>query len=92
MQIEGFNSNLSFPGGGASGKEPTWQYKRCKRHGLDPWARKIPWSRKWQPTPVFFPGESHGQRNLADYTPRGRKQSDTTQHSLTTGYESIFIY
>ena len=65
---------IDFPGG-ASGKEPTWQYKRCKRHGLDPWARKTPWSRKQQPTPVFFPGESHGQRNLADYSPWGLSQT-----------------
>ena len=33
-------------------------------HGFDPWMGKIPWRRKWQPTPVFLPGESHGQRNL----------------------------
>ena len=35
---------------GASGKEPTWQYRRYKRHGFDSWVRKIPWRRKWQPT------------------------------------------
>ena len=34
---------------------------RCR---LDPWVGKLPWSRKWQPTPVFLPGESHGQRSL----------------------------
>ena len=43
-----------FPGG-ASGKEPTWQ---CRRWELDPWVGKIPWRRAWQPTPVFWPGES----------------------------------
>ena len=32
---------------------------------VDPWVRKIPWRRKWQPTPVFLPGKSHGQRSLA---------------------------
>ena len=37
------------------------------RHGFDPWVRKIPWRRKWQSTPVFLPGESHGQRSLAGY-------------------------
>ena len=49
---------------------------------FDPWVRKIPWRRKWQPTPVFLPGESHGQRNLVG--PWGRKESDTTEwlHSL----------
>ena len=38
-----------------------------------------PWRRKWQRTPVFFPGESHGQRSLVGYSPRGRKESDTTE-------------
>ena len=37
---------------------------QCKRHGFNPWVRKIPWRRKWQPTPVFLPGKSHGQRSL----------------------------
>ena len=46
--------------GGASGKEPSYQYRRNKRHGFDPWVGKIPWRRAWQPTPVFLPGESHG--------------------------------
>ena len=41
------------------------QCKRHKRHGFDPWFRKIPWKRKWQPTPVFLPGKSHGQGFLA---------------------------
>ena len=38
--------------------------------------QKIPWRRKWQPTPVFLPGESHGQRNLEGYSPWGRTESD----------------
>ena len=48
------------------------------------WVMKIPWRRKWQPTPVFLPGKSHGQRNLVCYSPWGRKESDTTErlHSL----------
>ena len=37
------------------------------------------WRRKWQPTPVFLPGESHGWRSLVGYSPRGRKESDTTE-------------
>ena len=41
-----------------SGKESSCQFRRCRRHGFDPWVRKIPWRRKWQPTPVFLPGES----------------------------------
>ena len=36
-----------------------------KRHGFNPWVRKIPWRRAWQPTAVFLPGDSHGQRSLA---------------------------
>ena len=40
---------------------------------------KIPWRRAWQPTPVFLPAESHRQRSLAGYSPRGRKESDTTE-------------
>ena len=54
---------LGFPGG-TSGKEPAYQSKRWKRHQFDPWVGKIPWRRAWQPTPVFLPGESHGQRSL----------------------------
>ena len=42
---------------------------QCGRHGFDPWVRKIPWRRKWQPTPVFLPGEFHAQRSLAGYSP-----------------------
>ena len=39
----------------------------------------LPWSKKWQPTPVFLPGESHGQRILAGYSPRGRKELNMTE-------------
>ena len=48
---------------------------------VDPWVGKIPWRRKWQPTPVFLPGESHGQRSLVGYSPWGYKESDTTEHA-----------
>ena len=54
---------LGFPGG-ASGKEPACQCRRHKRHRFDPWVGKTPWRRRWQPTPVILPGESHGQRSL----------------------------
>ena len=47
-----------------SGKESAYLCRRFKRHRFDPWFRKIPWRRKWQPTPVFLPGKSHGQRSL----------------------------
>ena len=39
------------------------------------------WRKNWQPTPVFLPGEAHGQRSLAGYSPWGRKESDTTEHT-----------
>ena len=45
--------------------------------------RKIPWRRKWQPTPAFLPGKSHGQGNLAGYSPGGLKESDMTEHTHT---------
>ena len=45
---------------------------------FDPWVGKIPWRRKWQPTPVLLPGKSHGQRSLVGYSPWGRKESDMT--------------
>ena len=66
---------LGFPGG-ASGKEPTCQCRRC---GFNPWLGKIPWRRAWQITPVFLPGDSHRQRSLADYSPWGHKESDMTE-------------
>ena len=64
---------------GAGGKEPACQCKRRKRPGFNPWVGKIRWRRKWQPTPVYLPGESHGQRSLLGYSPWGHKESDTAQ-------------
>jgi len=58
----------AFPGG-TSSKEPACQCKRDKRRRCNPWVRKIPWREAWQPTPVFLPGESHGQGSLAGYGP-----------------------
>ena len=49
------------------------------RPGFDPWVGNIPWRRKWKPTPVFLPGESHGRRSLVGYSPQGRKELDTTE-------------
>ena len=65
--------------GGTSGKEPICQCRRHKGCGFDPCVGKIPWRRAWQPTPVFLPGESHGQRSLAGYSPWGRKELDTAE-------------
>ena len=50
-----------------------------RRLRFDPWVGEIPWRRKWQSTPVFWPGKSHGWRSLAGYSPCGHKESDTTE-------------
>ena len=75
-----------------------------KRNGLRRWftkgqvhgggeIRKIPWSRKWQPTPVFLPGKFHGQRSLAGYSPKGCTESDITEwlntHTHTHTHTSL---
>ena len=67
-----------FPGD-ASGKEPTWQCRRHQRPGLHHWVRKIPWKKAWEPTPVFLPEGSSGQRSLAGYSPWGHKELDMTE-------------
>ena len=69
---------MGFPGG-TSGKEPTYQVRKCKRHRFDPWVGKIPWRRARQPTLVFLSGKFHGQRSLEGYSPWGGKESDTTE-------------
>ena len=56
-----------------SGKESTYRCRRHRRGELDLWVVKIPWSRKWQPTPLFLPGKSHGQTSLAGYSLWGHK-------------------
>ena len=57
-------------------KNPPWQ---CRRPRFDPWIRKIPWRREWQPTPVFLPEESHGQWSLTGYSPWSCKELDMTE-------------
>ena len=71
----------------SSGKEPACQCWRHQRPGFSPWVGKIPWRRAWQPTPVFFPGESHGQRSPVGYSLQGHTELDTTeatQHTCVT--------
>ena len=61
-----------------------------ERHRFDPWVGKIPWSRKWQPIPIFLPGESHGQRSLLGYSPWGRRRPGhnwVSRESLKRGRE-----
>ena len=74
MPSFGINYSLSFPGG-SDGKASAYN----ARPGFDPWVGKIPWRRKWQTTPVPLPGKSHGRRSLVGYSPRGRKELDTTE-------------
>ena len=54
------------------------------RDGFSPWVGKIPWRRKWQFTPIFLPGEPHGQRGLAGYSPWDRKESDIIERLTHT--------
>ena len=61
-----------------SDKEATCQCRRCM---FSPWIRKIPWRREWLPTPVYLPGEFHGQRRLVGYSPEGPKR---VRHDLVT--------
>ena len=56
---------------GLSGKESVCQCRRC---GFSLWVERMPWRRKWLPTSVFLPGESHGQRSLEGYHPWGCKE------------------
>ena len=59
---------MGFPGN-ASGKESAYQFRACKRYRFHPWVEKIPWSKKWQPTPVFLPGKIPWTENLVGYSP-----------------------
>ena len=75
---------IMVPWWGLSSGHPWWfRWWRilcqCSRHGFDPWVGKIPWRRKWQPTPALLPAESHGQRSLVGYSLWGHKESDTTE-------------
>ena len=64
---------------GANGKEPSCQCRGHKEHSFDPCVGKIPWRRKWLPTPVFLPGKSYRQRSLASDSPEGGKELDMTE-------------
>ena len=68
-----------------SGKEFACQ---CRRWGFNPWVRKIPWRRKWQPTPVFLPGKFHGWSSLASYSPWCHKR---VRHDLATDISATYF-
>ena len=82
---------------GAGGKESACQ---CRRHRFDPWLGKIPWNRKWRPTPVLLSGKSPRQRSLVGYSPWGRKELDTTErlsmhthtHTHTHTHQNITLH
>ena len=88
--VNSYNIYLSpiIPAGfqlATSCKESACQCRRCKRWGFDLCVIKIPWRRKWQPTPVFLPWRFHGQRrksssfSMEGYSPWDHKESDTTE-------------
>ena len=90
-------SLLCTPGfpSGANGKESTCQCRRHKRGWFNPWVRKIPWRRAWQPTPVSLPGEFHGQRSLVGYSPQGCKEShmtEVTKHACVRTHTHKLFY
>ena len=66
-----------------SGKEFTRQWRR---HGFDPWVRKIPRRKEWQPAPISLPGKSYGQRSPEGYSPRGHKELDTIEWLSSHNY------
>ena len=75
---------------------PWWLSKnplsQCGRDSFDPWVGRIPWRRKWQPTPVVLPGKSHWQSSLVGYSPWGHRESDTTERlSKLAGHDSSSI-
>ena len=63
---------------------------QCRRPEFNPWVRKLPCRREWQPTPVFLPGKSHEQRSLVGYSPWGYKELDMTEQ--LTKYISKLLY
>ena len=69
---------MGFPGGSAV-KESSCKAGAKGDTVSIPRSGRSPWRRAWQPTPVFLPGESHGQRSLAGYSPWGQKESDMTE-------------
>ena len=81
---------IGFPSGTGS-QESACQRRGWKRRSFDPWSGNISSSRKWQPAPVFLPGESHGQRSLAGYSPWSHEESDTTEWVSTSTTATITI-
>ena len=75
--------------GGTSGEELPANTGDLRR-GFNPWVRKIPWRRAWQPAPAFLCGQSHGQRSVVGYSPQDFEESDTTE--MTPHARTICIW
>ena len=71
--VGGGGEEWGVDGGGSLVAQSLKNLPAVQETGFDPWVRKIPWRREWQPTPVFLPGEFHGQRSLMGYSPWGRR-------------------
>ena len=82
--------SLGFPGG-TDGKEPTYQCRRCKRGRLDPWVRKTPSRRKWQPTAVFLPGESPWTEEPGGLQSMGSQRVEHDRRNLTQRYSKSIL-
>ena len=75
-----------------SDQESTWQCRMHKRHRFHPWVGKIPWIRKWQPTPVFFPEKSHGKKILLGYSPQKFPgDSDGKESTCNAGNRDLIL-
>ena len=88
--VKGIFYNWSLSGGlpwWLSGKEPTCQ---CRRLAFDPWVRKIPWRGKWQPTPVFLPGNPKDRGSWWATVHEVAKESDMTErlYNITNTYDN----
>ena len=76
--------SIALPSGASLVAQMIKNLPACRRTGFNPWVGKIPWRREWQPTPLFLLEQFHGQRSLADPSPRGCKESDTTEQLTLT--------
>ena len=76
-----FTSTMRFAdfSSGSVVKNPPAMQESHRSHQFNPWVRKIPWRRAWQPTAVFLPAESQEQRSLVGYSPWGHKELDMTE-------------
>ena len=94
--IKWLNNNNRIP------RVAQWRriHLQSRRSDFDPWVKKMPWRKKWQPTPAFLPGKSHGQISLEDYSPRDHNKSrtwlsnyiTTTEHHRLCGLQATIIY